>query len=89
LPQGESADVAALRLHAALLRALSALRRGDNKTAGPLAEALPPLLRAVQAGGAVSYDWLAAPTLEALVHVVRARVWHGATAYTAFCALCR
>jgi hypothetical protein len=64
---------AALRLHACLLRTLSCLRRGDNKAAAPAAEKLPQLLARVKADAACTYEWMALPALEALLHVVRVR----------------
>ena len=64
------AEASALRLHAALLRALSALRRGDTKSAGACAAQLPALLAASR--GAAGYSWAASPAVAALVHCVSA-----------------
>jgi hypothetical protein len=65
--------VAALRLHAGLLRTLVRLRRGDNKAAAPAAEALPALLARAREAATPSYEWLSLPALDALLRLVRLR----------------
>jgi hypothetical protein len=63
---------AALRLHACVLRALSCLRRGDNKAAAPAADKLPLLLARAKQDAARTYEWMALHALDALLHVARA-----------------
>ncbi len=81
--------MAALRLHAGLLRTLVRLRRGDNKAAAPAAEALPALLARAREAATPSYEWLSLPALDALLRLVRLRLGALACALAHACSRAR